>query len=156
MASHIQPPASIDIEDLESFALHELGHQNLKDNIILGLCQRTDWDWEQARHFLDKVYADNHAELAAQERRLATLLNFILITDGLVVFVIGSLGILWLFFYNPRSGQFLIPSVDYPIVPTVLMALAIAPVYFGFFFIIASIGIGMMAKGILGIIRTIG
>ncbi|MEW6401428.1 MAG: hypothetical protein AB1649_06480, partial [Chloroflexota bacterium] len=125
---------------------------------IASICERMDWDWEQGQRFLDRVYADHHWELAAREKRLALILNLTITLDGLVVFAIGILGIfgpLGRLFHDPQSGQFSIPAIDYRFVLRVLTLIFLAPGYSLIFFTITLAGIGMMAKGAMGIIRTI-
>lgn len=154
MVSHTQPPVNINVEELEEFALRELKRQYYRSDIIVNLCQRTGWNWKQAERFLDQVEADHHPELATREKRLALILSMTRILEGLLVFTIGCLGILGPFFYNLRSGRFILPGVDYPVVPSVLMAFFISPVYFLIFIVIVSIGLGMTAKGVLGAIQA--
>jgi hypothetical protein len=154
MISHTQPPVSINSEELDEFALQELKRQHHRNDILVQLCQRTGWDWQQAERFLDKVEADHPSELATQEKRLALLFNLTRILEGLLVLAIGSLGILGPFLYNLRSGRVMIPGVDYPIVPSVLMAFFISPVYFWISIVIASLGLSLIAKGVLGTIQA--
>ena len=156
--SNIQTPIGVNIKELkelEEFALRELKHLHSRNDIILKLCTQAGWDWGQAQRFLDQVYTDHSSELVVREKRWSLLFGVTLILEGLSVFTIGSIGILAPFIYNPRLGRFMIPSMDYPIVPTVIMIFLISPMYFIFFIIIASTGISMVAKGALGIARSI-
>ena len=118
----------------------------------MGLCQRTGWDWAQASEFVNRVDASHRDELAGQARRSATVIHLTRIFDGILVFALGSVGILWPFFYNLRSARFMVPGVDYEIAPSVLMAFGISPVYFWMCIVIASIGIGLIGRGVVGII----
>ena len=156
MESHPHSLTSIDVQELESFVLQALKHQHLRDNIISELCERAGWDWKQAQCFLEKVYADHRSELAPRENRLAFLIGLSTLIEGLIVFALGSFGILWLFFFNPRGGQLTIPAIDGQFLLRLVMLISIAPAYFIFFFIVAVTGIGIMAKGVVGIILTLG
>jgi hypothetical protein len=154
MTPHTQPPLSIDLREVEEFALRELKLQHLRNDIILKLCTHTGWDWEQAKRFLDQVYADHKSELAGRERGTAFLINVTLLFEGLLIFIVGSAGILLPFVYNLRTGKFMTPLVDYPIT-TVFMAFLSGFRYFPLFIVIASIGMGMMAKGVVGIVLAV-
>jgi hypothetical protein len=156
MESQTQPLTSIEVRELESFVLEELKNHHIRDNIIAKLCERADWDWKQAECFLEKVYADHRSELAPHENRLAILVGLTTIFDGLGVFALGSLGILWWFYFNPRGGRFTIPAIDGQFILRLVMMLSIAPAYFIFFFIVAVTGIGIMARGVIGIILALG
>lgn len=155
MMSHIQPPVSINIKELEERVLQDLQQQRHRNDIVVNLCQCMDWNWEQAERFLEKVEADHHSQLAKREKRLALLFSLTHILDGVLVLAVGSLGILGPFLYNLRSGGFMIPGVDYPIVPVVLLAFFVSPVYFGFFIVIASFGLRLMVKGVLGTLQAL-
>ncbi|MBI5295815.1 MAG: hypothetical protein HY869_10090 [Chloroflexi bacterium] len=156
MESQTQPLSSIEVQELELFVLEELKRQHLRDNIISALCKRANWDWKQAQYFLEKVYTDHHSELAPRENRLAFLVGFTTILDGLGVLALGSLGLLWYFFFNPRGGQPTIPVLDGQFILHLVMLLSIAPAYFMFFFIVAVTGIGIITRGVIGIILALG
>lgn len=106
MSTSTRPEQQDDLKRLSAFALGELKRQRDASDIILQLCERTGWDWDQAEQFLESVRVDNQFQLAANQSHRYIFISLLLIAGGVLNIAVVFLRAI----YNPRTGELIVPN----------------------------------------------
>lgn len=93
MSNNIQPITNLVIDDLEAFVLCSLKRQqNIQDNLIPEVIERTGWSWPKAEEYISQVQSKNQLSITLWQGRLYTYLSILFGVGGLALILI-SLGI---------------------------------------------------------------
>ena len=87
-------------ESLEEFILAEIRKgRGDEDQLLPRLCERTGWDWEQSRHFLQEVEQKERLQIRLDQTRLYLI-------GALVLGLVGAGFIVLAFEFQHGSGDF--------------------------------------------------
>ncbi len=62
------------------------GHKKVND-IVFQLCQKTGWDWNQAKQFVDQVARESQKEIHQRRMPLLLGIGLLMIASGTIAFV---------------------------------------------------------------------
>jgi hypothetical protein len=76
-------------QEAVEFVIHQLGRQHNHDSIIRTLCEKEEWTWQEARHFVQRVAIEHHDKIAARQTPLFIMLGVGSIVAGVAMTAYG-------------------------------------------------------------------
>jgi len=127
--------------DLELFIIEHIGKGINPDDVVLAVCQRQGWSWQEAKEFVEVVQLNESEQIQRQHFGLKLVL-----AGGAILVGAGLLSL---------SGYLLILPVigmDYPVGADPVDMVRDAGLSMTVLYTLLTTGISMIVGGILGVI----
>lgn len=96
----------VDLDALTAYVLENSVKFKNIDNIVLEVCERTGWPWEQGKQFVQDVQLTYHRQLSRHKNWIVIPLGFaILIGGAALLFYVGQLGWQEMALLNSRNAE---------------------------------------------------
>jgi hypothetical protein len=130
--------SNVDLAELKTFVIKNLKKHTRHNDIVAEVCQRAQWNWNDAQRFVARTQTEHHGQLTKSQRSFMIPFSIIFIFGGILLLVWSGMT-LYDYYQGYTGPEYSTLSLDF--LPLVLGGLVTS--------------FGIIAGGIFGLYRSL-